>query len=212
MPRIPLTAHAECREGPCGALAGLVVKANSRTLEYYVVRDTTPGHPIERLVPRARVDPAVINVVHLDCTRDELGKMQPLNVQELTSAPEARSRGNSYGQAGGYSLVDSERPPDGTGVLRPDQRVEATNGKIGKLSGIVIDDDARITDFYTRLDRRGAPELLLPASSVSYVDRHCVYLLLDKRQVESHPAGQDTQHTPNAAPAAQKAARSWWRF
>ncbi len=139
--------------------------------------------------------------------------MQPLNVQELTSAPEARSRGNSYGQSGQYSLVDSERPPDGTGVLRHDQRVEATNGKIGKLSGIVIDDDARITDFYTLLDRRGSHELLLPASAVSYVDRHTVYLLLDKHQLESQPAGQDAQHTPDAAPAAQKQpARPWWRF
>ena len=55
MHRIPLTAPAECVDGPCGGLAGLVIRADSRTLEYYVVRDTTPGHPIERLVPRVRV-------------------------------------------------------------------------------------------------------------------------------------------------------------
>lgn len=61
MQRIPLTAHAECVDGPCGELAGLV---------------TTPGHPIERLVPRVRVDPAATHGIHLDCTRAELGKMQ----------------------------------------------------------------------------------------------------------------------------------------
>jgi uncharacterized membrane protein len=182
MQRMPLTARAECADGPCGELTGLVVSADSRTLEYYVVRDTTPGHLIERLVPRARLDPASIDVVQLDCTRAELGKMQPLNVQEygLTAPPKRGS--------GTMGLVDSERAPEGTGVLRQTQRVEATNGNIGVLNGVVIDDDARITHFYTRLDRRGSPELFLPASAVSYVDRSTVFLRLDKHQIESLPA------------------------
>lgn len=178
MRRIPLTARAECVEGPCGELAGLVVRANSHSLEYYVVRDTTPGHPIERLVPCSRVDPVATNVIRLDCTRDELAKMQSLNVQEYqqlkADSPE-------------FGIVDSERAPDGTGVLRHVQRVEATNGNIGKLIGVLIDEDARITHFYTRLDRRGSPELFLPVSAVSYVDRYSVFLQLDKHQIESLP-------------------------
>jgi hypothetical protein len=202
MPRIPLTAHAECVDGACGELAGLVIRADSRTLEYYVVRDTTPGHAIERLVPRVQVDPAATSVIHLNCTLAELGKMQPLNVQEVTSAG-GSSSGTAYGRAGGYSVADSERAPDGTGVLRQDQHVEATDGKVGKLSGIAVDDEARITDFYTRLDRHGAPEVLLPTSAVSYVDRNTVYLLLDKRQLESQAVGQDAQ---------QPKPRPWWRF
>jgi hypothetical protein len=213
MQRIPLIAQAECVDGPCGELAGLVIRADSRTVEYYVVRDTTPGHAIERLVPRALVDPAAITSVRLDCTLAELGKMQPLNVQDVTAAG-GRSGGTAYGHAGGYDVADSERAPDGTGVLRQDQRVEATDGKVGKLCGIEIDDEARITDFHTRLDRRGSPELLLPTSAVSYVDRNTVYLVLDKHQVESQPARQDAaQPLPHAAPAAHTPrARPWWRF
>ena len=94
MHRIPLTAPAECVDGPCGKLAGSVIKANSRTLEYYVVRDTTPGHPIERLVPRARVDATAINVIRLDCTLAELSKMQPLSPSAAASnsAPDEYSR------------------------------------------------------------------------------------------------------------------------
>jgi uncharacterized membrane protein len=178
MQRIPLIARAECAEGPCGDLSGLCVRANSQTLEYYVVRDTTPGHPIERLVPRARLDPSAIDVVRLDCTRDELGKMQPLNVQEMQQLSAKSSQ---------TGLVDSERAPDGTGVLRQNQKVEATNGNIGKLVGVTIDDDGRITHFYTRLDKHGAGELFLPVSAVSYVDRTTVYLRLDKHQIESLP-------------------------
>lgn len=211
MLRIPLTAHAECVDGACGDLTGLVIRADSRTVEYYVVRDTTPGHPIERLVPRAQVDPAATSTMRLNCTLAELGKMQPLNVQEVTTG--GGSSSGVYGRAGGYSVADSERAPDGTGVLRQDQHVEATDGKIGKLSGVAIDDEARITDFYTRLDRHGAPELLLPTSAVSYVDRTTVYLLLDKRQVQSSQAGQDAQQASNAAsPAEQSPTRPWWRF
>jgi len=202
MQKIPLAAHAECVDGPCGELAGLVIRADSRTLEYFVVRDITPGHPIERLVPRAQVDAAATNGIHLDCTLAELGKMQPLNVQEVTTSG-GKSSGTAFGHAGGYNVEDSERAPDGTGVLRPDQRVEASDGKIGKLSGIAIDDQATITDFYTRLDRHGSPELVLPASAVSYVDRTTVYLLLDKHQLESQSAGHDAQQ-PRAAPR--------WRF
>jgi hypothetical protein len=75
--------------------------------------------------------------------------------------------------------------------------------KFGKLSGIAVDDEARITDFYTRLDRHGSPELLLPSSAVSYVDRTTVYLLLDKHQLESlRAAGQDAQQPPYAGPEA----------
>ncbi|HEY1293487.1 MAG TPA: hypothetical protein VGJ60_10425 [Chloroflexota bacterium] len=209
MLRIPLTAHAECVDGLCGDLTGLVIRADSRTLEYYVVRDTTPGHPIERLVPRAQVNPAAATTMRLDCTLAELGKMQPLSVQEVTSG----GGSGVYGRAGGYSVADSERAPDGTGVLRQDQHVEATDGKVGKLTGVEIDDDARITDFYTRLDRHGSPEVLLPTSAVSYVDRTTVYLVLDKRQVQSSPVGQDAQQPSTAAPPAeQPSAKPWWRF
>jgi hypothetical protein len=205
MVRIPLTAHAECVDGPCGDLAGLVIRADSHTLEYYVVRDTTPGHPVERLVPRAQVNPAAISTMRVNCTLAELGKMQPLNVQEVTAG--GGSTSGAYGRAGEYSVADSERAPDGTGVLRHDQHVEATDGKIGKLVGVAIDDEARITDFYTRLDHHGSPELLLPASAVSYVDRTTVYLLLDKRQV------QDARQTSNAAsPAEPPRTEHWWRF
>src|SRR5438270_9156839 len=188
MQRTPMTAHAECADGACGDLAGLIVRADSRTLDWYVVRDTSPGHPIERLVPRARLHPAALNLVHLDCTLAELGKMQPLNLQELQVEANVKSGGNFYGHSGKYGLTDSERAPDGTGVLRQDQRVEATNGKIGKLSGILVDDEARITHFYTRLDKRGSDEVTLPVSAVYYVDRSTVYLQLDKRQVESLPS------------------------
>ena len=211
MARIPLTAHAECVDGPCGDLAGLVIRADSRTLDYYVVRDTTPGHPIERLVPRAQVDLAATNPIHLNCTVAELGKMQPLNVQEVTAG--GRSSGAVYGHAGGYGVADSERAPDGTGVLRQDQHVEATDGKIGKLSGVTVDDEARITDFYLRLDRHGSPELLLPTSAVSYVDRTTVYLQLDKHQVQSLSSGDDSQQQTGAAAGAQhEQAHPWWRF
>jgi len=211
MLRIPLTAHAECADGPCGDLTGLVIRADSRTLEYYVIRDTTPGHPIERLVPRAQVDPTTANPIHVGCTLAELGTMLPLNVQEVTAAGD-RSSG-VYGHAGGHGVADSERAPDGTGVLRPDQHVEASDGKVGKLSGVAIDDEARITDFYTRLDRHGSPELQLATSAVSYVDRTTVYLELDKRQVESLPTGQDGDQPEATAPAGQRQqARPWWRF
>src|SRR5690242_3515575 len=105
MQRIPLTAHAECADGPCGELSGLIVRANQPLLEYYVVRDTTPGHPVERLVPRTRLDPTAIDTVRLDCTRDELGKMQPLSVQEFQQTDARSSK---------TGLVDAERPPDGT--------------------------------------------------------------------------------------------------
>jgi hypothetical protein len=202
MQRIPLTARAECVDGVCGGLAGLVIRANARTLEYYVVRDTTPGHPIERLVPRGQVDPAAPGGIRIDCTLAELGKMQPLSVQEVTAGG-GKSSATAFGHAGGYGVEESERAPDGTGVLRQDQRVEATDGKVGKLSGVAIDDEAQVTDFYTRLDRHGSPELQLPTSAVSYVDRTTVYLQLDKRQLESQAAGQNAQ---------QSQARPWWRF
>jgi uncharacterized membrane protein len=179
MQRIPLTAPAECTDGPCGGLSGLCVRADSRALEYYVVRDNTPGHPIERLVARTRVDPTAISVVKLDCTREELAKMQPLNVQEMQQLKAGSS------QSG---VVDSERAPDGTGVLRQDQVVEAKNGKVGKLIGVVVDDAGQITHFYTRLDKHGSSELFLPVSAVFYVDRTTVFLKLDKHQLESLPA------------------------
>ena len=80
--RIPLTAKAQCADGARGDLSGLVVRADSRTLEYFVVLDNTEGHRIERLVPRTQghLDPT--GVVALDCSYAQLTKMQPLNVQE----------------------------------------------------------------------------------------------------------------------------------
>jgi uncharacterized membrane protein len=181
MQRIPLTARAECVDGPCGGLSGLVVRADSRTLEYYVVRDNTPNHAIERLVARTRVSPSDVDVVRLDCTLAELEKMQPLNEQQYgLTAPPKHGGGN-------YGLVDAERAPDGTGVLRLSQVVEARNGKVGKLSGVVVDDAGLITHFYTLLDKHGSAELFLPASAVWYVDRFTVYLHLDKQQLESLP-------------------------
>ena len=65
------------------------------------------------------------------------------------------------------------------------ERIDATDGRVGKLSGIAIDDEARITDFYARPDRHGSPELLLPTSAVSFVDCTTVYLQLSKSQLQS---------------------------
>jgi len=91
--------------------------------------------------------------------------------------------------------------------------VEATDEEIGKLSGVAVDDEAQITDFYTRRDRHGSPEVLLPTSGVSYVDRTTVYLLLDKRHVESQSAGQDAQPLSNSVAAGEQArTHPWWQF
>jgi uncharacterized membrane protein len=129
------------------------------------------------------MDRVASDVVHADCTLAELGKMQSLNVQEYQATAPPRGATSS----GQFKMVDSERAPDGTGVLRQQQKVEAKNGNIGTLSGIVIDDQGQITHFYTRLDKHGSSELFLPVTAVDYVDRSTVYLRLDKHQLESLP-------------------------
>ena len=155
-------ADVSCQDGHCGQLKRVVVDPVKRQLTHLVV-DPTDGDT--RLVPVALTDAtgrAAGEAIRLHCTRAQLASLEP--AQETQFLP---GTGQDFGYApdqliswpyyplamGGIGLgapglqalesqpqtVTYDRVPASELEIRRGDRVQATDGEIGHVQGLVVD-------------------------------------------------------------------------
>jgi hypothetical protein len=198
-------AEAICADGKCGEIRRFVIDPCSRVVSYLVVE---PKHRqgLGRLVPLDLVDTAR-GEVRLHCTTTELGHLNHAEETEFLPA----SGGHAAYTAGmplpqpfcGLRDVIGDVPESVTHDLVPsndeevgrDELVHATDGVVGRVCGIVTDDNCHMTHVLLHEGHPwGHKEVVIPVSAVSSVDRG-IRLSLSKRDVHKLPS-LDTAH-PN---------------
>jgi hypothetical protein len=144
----------------------------------------------ELLVPVSLVVETTPGLIRLRCRKDEMARLQPfLNVEVIEEEipsylsdpylipierPETR-----------WVTVTREAIPQGEVAVRQGARVEATDGRVGRLEELLVD---AATEQVTHLVLRkghlwGQRDVRIPVSEIDHLEEDTVYLKLDKRQV-----------------------------
>jgi sporulation protein YlmC with PRC-barrel domain len=97
--------------------------------------------------------------------------------------------GMGMGMGGGPRAITSDKVPAGEVEVRRGQRVNASDGPIGRIHGFVVDpSDHQVT--HVLLDEGhlwGKKEVCVPSSSVTGIDDDGVHLSLSKKEVGDLP-------------------------
>jgi sporulation protein YlmC with PRC-barrel domain len=223
MAEIPFTIGADvsCTDGPCGAVARIIVDPVARAVTHLVVE---PKHKHGRLVPLGLVETTSGLVettsggIRLNCTRAEFEALDPAEETDFLPAsgwPGSEGYGSEqvlswryYGLTVGTGpgqghaergVTYDSVPLDEVEVSHGD-RVHATDGEIGQVEGLVIDPGSHgVTHVLLQEGHLwGQKEVAIPISAVTRVDIG-IRVNLTKQQVGDlppvdidHPAADPT--------------------
>lgn len=201
-----------CSDGDCGLLIRVVVDPVARSITHLVV-EPEPRHSTGRLVPIELVS-FVADEIKLRCTTAEFEALE--DAEETHFLPGAGGEWGYgqeqmlsmpyYGLAGGMGVMDaagmsgmgmgagphvitSDRVPAGEVEVRRGDHVQATDGPIGRVQGLVIDpSDHHVT--HVLLDEGhlwGKKRVAIPISAVTRID-DSVRVKLTKEEVKDLPS------------------------
>jgi sporulation protein YlmC with PRC-barrel domain len=188
-------AEASCTDGPCGTLKRVVIDPVARELTHLIVG---PEHPPDaaRLVPIDLVDPTAAGL-QLRCTVAEFAALNPAEeTQFIEGSIEYSAYGAKqevfwprYSNRGSYGTeVTVDAIPPGELEVRRGDPVQATDGEIGRVQGLVIDPGSHHVTHVLLQEGHpwGRKEVAIPVSAVTKVQEH-IEVSLSKKQVEDLP-------------------------
>lgn len=203
MKEIPVDAHVECTDGPCGKSIALIVDRDTRRVTHFAIEDETLRYaPYQRLVPVEMLAETTPSLIRLSCTRDELNQMEAfVHTRYVMHESEDYAQyegggGPGAGEWGSDSVVgematriDEEQVPDGGVAVHPGTHVHATDGPVGVVEELMIDpNSAQLTHFVLRKGHWwGHREVQIPISAVERGEGNTVYLNLDKKAIGELP-------------------------
>ena len=197
-------ADVSCADGNCGKLGRVIIDPNAWTVTHIVV-EPKHGHAAGRLVPFARYDPTA-DGIGLHCTLSEFESLDPAEEtrsERISGGPPALDSllsatrgeawfGTSSGVAGKPETVTYERLPSGGMPVRSGVTVQATDGLIGQVDGLVVDPGkGQVTHLLLQEGHLwGRKELAIPVGSVDFFDEDGgIQLKISKGEVASLATG-----------------------
>jgi hypothetical protein len=199
MTSIPLHAKVACADGACGELLAVIVDPPSRQVTHFVVADQSFPRSVQRLVPTGQVAETTHDLVRLRCTEDALGQMEPFAGRELVAIekpspgeadtpleeqPEAASG------AGVFMSVEVERIPEGELIVRRGIQIEATDGVVGVVDGLLVEAGSwNVTHLALQQGHLWRKrEIAIPLSAVDSAQEDTIHVTLSKWDIEQLPA------------------------
>jgi sporulation protein YlmC with PRC-barrel domain len=202
-------------DGPAGQLTRVIVDPVAEQVTHLVVEPENRRDPA-RLVPLDLVDGAA-GEIRLHCTTAEFGQLPPAQQTQFLSAgsdyqgygygPDQLSFWPYYGLGGGLGLagldlggevgaagallgqpVTSDTVPLGEVDVRRGDPVQATDGDIGRVQGLVIEPRSRHVTHVLLQEGHlwGRKEVAVPISAVASTSAG-IQLTISKQQVQDLP-------------------------
>ncbi len=198
-------ADASGTDGVCGKVTRVVVDPVARAVTHLVV-ESKHRHDCGRLVPLDLVD-ATTGEIRLRCTMAEFEELDPAEeTRLLPSYPDydpERYRDYdpkrvlilpyySMGIAEAYNrpmTVSYDAVPLDEVEVRRGEHVHATDGRIGRVQGLVIDAESRHVTHVLLEEGHvwGRKEVVIPIGAIIGVDADGIRLNLTKQQVQDLP-------------------------
>jgi sporulation protein YlmC with PRC-barrel domain len=194
---IPLNVEVHCTDGRCGRSTHIVLNPASGQITHIVVKERQPSR-VERLVPIILVVRTAAEVILLDCTLEEFSALEPFNQTEFVYGDlPHHATDPSLTALWPYAvpakrIVDEKlRPiPPGELAVRRGARVDATDGRVGRVDEFLVDPDSgNITHLCLRETRlRGDKIVCIPVSEIGEIREKVVQLKVDKETIASLPS------------------------
>jgi sporulation protein YlmC with PRC-barrel domain len=191
-------AEATCTDGVCGEVIRVVIDPVARAVTHVVVE---PRHRsgLGKLVPLDLVDSSTAGDVRLRCSTAELHALEPAETTQFLPGVEgypgyAEDEVLAWPYYGGNApmpVTFDTLPVDEVAVRRGD-RVHATDGRIGHVEGLVVDEQTRHVTHVLLQEGHlwGRKEVAIPIASVASVDDG-IRLNITRQEVEDLPAVGD---------------------
>ena len=194
--KIPLHAKVMCSDGLAGESISVVINPATRSVTHLVVQDKTFPKPIEWLVPVEKASDSNSGIIQLDCTREELSKMQPFRrehylEQEYADYDYAYNLPHMLTPANmQYTPLDELNISSESFAVHRGADVEALDGHGGKIGELLLDTQSgRITHIVLmRGHLFGKKESVLPLTLIEHADPEAVYLKVDTKFIEDLPS------------------------
>jgi sporulation protein YlmC with PRC-barrel domain len=195
-------AAVSCTDGPCGKLSRVVIDPVARELTHLIVgAEHSPDAP--RLVPIDLVDASAAGL-QLRCTVAEFSALNPAEeTQFIDGTIEYPAYGTEqavfwphYGYRGTHGTeVTTDTIPPGEVEVRRGDPVNATDGEIGRVHGLVIEPDSHHVTHVLLAEGHlwGRKEVTIPISAVTKVDDR-IEVSLTKQQIEGLPTVDIDRH------------------
>lgn len=200
-------AHASCEDGPCGTVKRVVVDPLARTVTHLVVE---PKHRLglARLVP-VGIAESTPDGVRLRCSTADFEQLDSAEETQFVAGtigyekygPDQVLSWPYFGLQGGQAVgiagaavpgvsqtVTYDTVPEGEVDVRRGEPVYATDGPIGRVHGLVIDQDSRRVSHVLLAEGHlwGRKEVAIPITSVTGVEDG-IKLHLSKKEVADLP-------------------------
>ena len=193
MKGIPLDARVRCSDGPAGRSTCLILDPIREVVTQVVVYDGGRPIELERVVPVRRIADTTHDSILLDCTRDELRELPTFDsVGYIPREDDAGTRTFFWPFARPEAVnlpLEHERVPLGELALRRGADIEASDGHVGKLGELLVDEEGRITHVVLKEGHLwGRREVAVPVSMVEDAAEDLVRLKVDRSAVEGLPA------------------------
>ncbi len=178
-------ADVRCTDGSAGKVAALIADPVARALAHIAVEpEHHPGDA--RLVPVGLVGAASPASVELRCSLAELARLPEFS--DIEFVPYVRQYGD-LGDSLAWPLpVIVDHVPPGEVEIRRHEQVHAADGAIGRVEGLVVDGEGRITHVLLQeghfWDRK---EVSIPIGSVDKIDADGIHVRLSKQEIEDLP-------------------------
>ncbi len=206
---------ARCTDGVCGEVSRVVVDPVGQVVTHLVIEPKGRAG-LARLVPVGLVE-AASPEVRLRCTLDAFGHLDPAEETQFVPGsvgyaaygPEqviawpyyglnpgaGLPGGVDLGVAGFSPAVTYDRVPLGEVEVRRGDRVEATDGSIGRIQGLVVDPhDHQVTHVLLQEGHLwGRRDVAIPIKAVSRVG-DTIRLRISKQEVQDLPPVDFARH------------------
>lgn len=195
--KFPLNADVHCSDGLCGRSSHVILNPATEQITHIVVKEKQPSR-VERLVPVVLVGQTAAQVILLNCTLKEFSALEPFNQTEFVYGDLPHHATDPsltllwpYVVPAKRIVGEKIRPiPPGELAVRRGARVEATDGRVGRVEEFLVDPESGgITHLCLREGRLvGDKGMCIPVSEIEEIREKVVLLKVDKETLASLPS------------------------
>jgi sporulation protein YlmC with PRC-barrel domain len=194
---LPTKAEVHCSDGVAGLSTYVIGTPINYQITHLVVKSIRPPFH-ETLVSVDQVVETTNNQIKLRCTRDDLNKMEPFEIEEYRRSEIPGYLYWPYVVSGvpymsdtveTYIPVKRENVPPGEFALHRGAQVKATDGYVGQVDELLIDSNNMQVTHLVLLERHifQKREITIPVSQIDHVSENTIYVKLDRHSVEELP-------------------------
>jgi sporulation protein YlmC with PRC-barrel domain len=183
---IPVHAEVWCTDGLCGRSDELIIDPATEQVTHLIVKEEQ-GPYLERLVPVEKVADTSPGRVNLNCSASELERMEHFVDRQFV--PIWTAGAFTMPAEPNIMVVSQERVPQGEIAIHKGAHVEAADGHVGRVDGLLVDPASEhITHLVLREGHLwGQKDVTIPVSEIARIEADRIYLKLDKHAVGDLP-------------------------